>query len=186
MRTNLDYRSPPGHVCSPMPTRDGCIDWLGRVGTRLWVWPPVGPFPVTPDCCSDLCCPLRWWPGWWQGRRVGSGQPVLLAAAAAENPCSVHAERKRQTWDGPSWLLLAPKALEEATCCDIVHLCLGDVIVDDLASHLGVWLLQPQPPARPPAMAGRLVAPPLALRVPILHHLFDGDLGWVVPRPLPP
>ena len=86
MRTNLDYRSPPGHVCSPMPTRDGCIDWLGRVGTRLWVWPPVGPFPVTPDCCSDLCCPLRWWPGWWQGRRVGSGQPVLLAAAAAENP----------------------------------------------------------------------------------------------------
>ena len=79
-----------------------------------------------------------------------------------------------------------PKALEEATCCDIVHLCLGDVIVDDLASHLGVWLLQPQPPARPPAMAGRLVAPPLALRVPILHHLFDGDLGWVVPRPLPP
>ena len=80
MRTNLDYRSPPGHVCSPMPTRDRCIDWLGRVGTRLWVWPPVGPFPITPDCFSDLCCPMRWWPGWWQGRRVGSGQPVLLAA----------------------------------------------------------------------------------------------------------
>ena len=47
MRTNLDYRSPPGHVCSPMPTRDGCIDWLGRVGTRLWRVGVAsgGPFP---------------------------------------------------------------------------------------------------------------------------------------------
>ena len=97
------------------------------------------------------------------GLAAASRSCSLDAAAAAENPCSVHAERKRQTWDGPSWLLLAPKALEEATCCDIVHLCLGDVIVDDLASHLGVsgsssLNLQPgRPPWRADSLHPRLL-----------------------------
>ena len=189
MRTNLDYRSPPGHVCSPMPT--GAL--IGSGGSALGCgcglrWALSLSHQTAVQTSAAPCA----------GGQAGGRDAGL---AAASRSCSLlrppripaactraHAERKRQTWDGPSWLLLAPKALEEATCCDIVHLCLGDVIVDDLASHLGVWLLQPQPPgpARPPATWGRLVAPPLALRVPILHHLFDGDLGWVVPRPLPP